>query len=136
MSATHHSLAYHPSTPLNTHALRKSTTAATTTTRVPRPASKNLGRSKLPHKGTKAKSVPAPEEDDSMGSSFLQFWYVLPTLFTSIRHKNPQPPLLTSSPIAPCVKSRLLFQTTRSSTVPRSMGTLLVHAFVCDYKLT
>lgn len=80
MSATHHALAYHPSTPPTTHALRKpftaATTTTTTTTRVPRPVSKNLGRSKIPHKGTKAKSIPAPEEDDSMGSSFLQFWYV------------------------------------------------------------
>lgn len=132
MSATHHALAYRPSTPPTTHALRKPTTAATTTTRVPRPVSKNLGRSKLPHKGTKAKSVPAPEEDDSMGSSFLQFWYVLPNLFTTIRRRTP---LLTPSPIAPCVKSRLLFQTTRFSTVPRSMGTLFVHGVACDYKL-
>lgn len=84
MSATHHALAYHPSTPPTTHALRKTFTAATTTTsttRVPRPISKNLGRSKIPNKGTKAKSIPAPEEDDNMGSSFLQFWYVLPKPF-------------------------------------------------------
>ena len=90
MSATHHALAYHPSTPPTTHALRKAFNAATTTTtpsttnnttntttRVQRPISKNLGRSKIPNKGTKAKSIPAPEEDDNMGSSFLQFWYVL-----------------------------------------------------------
>lgn len=87
MSATHHALAYHPSTPPTPHALRKafnavttttttSTTTTNTTTRVPRPISKNLGRSKIPNKETKAKSIPAPEEDDSMGSSFLQFWYV------------------------------------------------------------
>ena len=86
MSATHHALAYHPSTPPTTHALRKTFTSATTTTtatttRVPRPISKNLGRSKIPNKGTKAKSIPAPEEDDNMGSSFLQFWYVLPIFF-------------------------------------------------------
>lgn len=97
MSATHHALAYHPSTPHTTHALRKTTTAATTSSRVPRPASKNLGRSKLLPKETKAKSVPAPEEDDSMGSSFLQFWYVLSVRFTTIYHKKPPPP---SSPIA------------------------------------
>lgn len=88
MSATHHALAYHPSTPSTTHALRKAFNAATTTTtpsitttntttRVQRPISKNLGRSKIPNKGTKAKSIPPPEEDDNMGSSFLQFWYVL-----------------------------------------------------------
>lgn len=83
MSATHHALAYHPSTPPATHALRKPFTAAatSTTTRLPRPVSKNLGRSKIPHKGTKAKSIPAAEEDDSMGSSFLQFWYVCESFF-------------------------------------------------------
>lgn len=131
MSATHHALAYHPSTPpTTTHALRKTTTAATTT-RVPRPVSKNLGRPKLPHKGTKAKSFPASEEDDSMGSSFLQFWYVLPTLFTAIRLKTRPLQLLTSSPLALCVKSRLLFQTTRFSTVPRGMGTLFFSIASC-----
>lgn len=136
MSATHHALAYHPSTPpTTTHALRKTTTAATTT-RVPRPVSKNLGRSKLPHKGTKAKSFPASEEDDSMGSSFLQFWYVLPTLFTAIRLKTPPPPIADVKSIsAMCEKQIVVPNNSILYCSERYGHSLFFHSLMCNYKL-
>lgn len=76
MSATHHAHAYLRTS--SSH-VRKPTTRASR----PAPSSKSAGLSKATLKGTKGKpreeqeEIVSAEDDDDMGSSFLQFWSVI-----------------------------------------------------------
>lgn len=95
MSATHHPHAYLRTSPPH---VRKAAARASR----PAPLSRSQGFSKASLKGNKAKSLGQEEEtiveeEEDMGSSFLQYWCVFECLFQSSSLAPPAPPPSSAS---------------------------------------